>query len=456
MTPRIVTGIEVAPDEVRVVSLTRHGAAWQVSGSAVAPLPKDQHDGLSEALRTACRLAMARGALAVTLPRGDTVARLVRLPVASPEQLEQMLALEAGQHVPFDPDQLMFGFALAEAAEGDTEVTHLLVAARLEVGQRLRQAAAATGSRPVSLAAPAAALARLTPPGQPAIVLQVEGSWASLDVVEGGLLLSRTVTLEPTLAASPAAEALAARLAPEIERSLLACPGLSARPSVVLAGAGATAELAAELGRRLGAPVSCWESSEQPLLGPDQPLGPRFAVAAAAALAAATGPATLALRAPAPAGRQARRSRVGLVAGLAVAAAVVAVLLSRPAGDPEQAARAARLTSQVKHLDAQLADLQATRQELSARLDGDIFAAALRDITAHAPQGVWLTSLACDRAGKATVRGRALSSKEVGALVTALGGQPGFRDLSCTFVRQSKVGSTAVVEFGLAWEPEGE
>jgi len=447
-------GIDIGPEWVRAAVVAGRGGAARLEGVGAAPAPKGDGERLPEAVRRACLAAgVGGGAAAACLPRGETTSRLVRLPAAKSEQVEQMLVFEAGQQVPFPAEEVVFGYRSRpqepEAAEGE----HLLLAARQGAWVSLRRTLAAAGLRPTWCAAQGVALAGLA--DGPTVVVQVEGSWTGIDLVQGELRLSRTTPVGGQHLGGEGPEALAAgeRLAGEIERLLLACEGLEAAPALLLVGPGASQPLAHRLGNDLGLACRVWSSGPPALSG--VAAGPEYALAVATAMQAVTAPATLNLHAPQAAASTNRRRGLLLVGLVALALLVVALSWARRAADPGQAAQAARLRGQVQVMRTRAGELAVRQRELQGRLGASEFAVVMRELTTRAPAGVWLTSLSCGRGGTGSARGKALSSEKVGALVAALGESPALREPNLTFVRQMKVGSVSVVEFGLTWQPEG-
>jgi len=460
MAPKRIIGVDLQQDSVRVVVLTRRKDGMHLAGQACVALPKGEPELLPTVLRKACLAAgVSSGPAALALPRGEVAARTVLLPPAPPDQVEPMLDMEVQQYSPFPSPESAFGY-LAQPPRPETgEVECLLVVARQAALDSARRTLASAGLSPAWLAAQGVALCGMLTGERPVLVIQVEAGWTGLDLVSGGLSISRTLPLgSARLREAGQDPSVLERLAGEVERCLLSAGELPAPPELVLVGGGAQEALAALLAERLGVACRLWTASGQPGLAAPTPLGPEYALAAAVALQAATGPATLALRTHAPETERRSRSRAVLVGALSLLAVVVVVLVALGRGpDPEQVARTQRLLVRVNSLQARADHLADLERELRVRVrEQRSFPDAARDFAVRAPAGVWLSSFACGPGGRATARGKALSSAKVGQLMTALGESPCFTDLNLAFVRQTKVGESALVEFSITWEPPGE
>ncbi len=74
----------------------------------------------------------------------------------------------------------------------------------------------------------------------------------------------------------------------------------------------------------------------------------------------------------------------------------------------------------------------------------------LTDLAARTPQGVWLTSASIGQSGQQfTLQGTAMSYSAVAGFMTNLAGSQFYSDVDLQAAQQSKLGQTAVVQFGL-------
>jgi len=439
--------VDATGSTVRAVLIERRGEDYDLLGVGEAPGAGEQ----AEAVRAACRAAGGRRAkVALALPRAETVVRSVRLPVADAGNTEQMLQLEAAYHVPFPAEGLAFGFATLPTAEG-AEAEHVVAAASGEAVVAWRRVLAEAGRNAAWLAAPGPALAALVAGGNPVVVLHLHDR-LGIDVWDGRLVLSRGTEYGGGEARGLTAE----RLAAEVERSLLACPSLDKGLEVVLVGEHASEALAAELATRIALPCRCWQSDQVTRLHTGETrLGPAYALAVGTALQALSGPATLNLHSRAAAGVRQGRSRAVVVGLLAIPALLlVAALIATAQPREGEAARQAALRGEVARLERQAAKIRATEAGLKSRLAQEGFVEPMRVLAERAPAGIWLTSLAWGTGGEGSARGRALDAEAVARLVSRLTESEAFTDLKLAFVRQSKVGKTPVVEFGLSWQTE--
>jgi type IV pilus assembly protein PilM len=459
---RRAVGVERGSRYVKVAELVREGSGVRAVRCAAQEIADSSDAAKTQAVIRAMHSAGIRGRKAVCgLARADAVMKCIRLPSTDRDAIRKMLEFEAQQHVPFPLEEMDWDFD----SEGDGLV--VLVAARkasLDAARRvLAQAGLALTA--VSVSSAAAALAYLQEAGDPAVekgeetsvLIELGAGPVIVNVFRGrAWLLSRPLRLSGgDLAAAFAADlgcdigqaqrtmqsqGMAAvpaggtrvgewiqLLRTEIERSLLAASEqtttLTVERVAATGGGWIAPGLAQAVSKALGMPVEVFPT------GPE-PVTPAFGAAIGLGLQGLGLARGINLLSSAAVGarRQASRWVSSAVAGVALLAALSlgtwrywTIQQRSLALQPVRAAAARRqadmesLRARQHNLDARLAEVQALLKPRHKVLN------ALRELSARAPAGVWLTSVSYAPGRPVTADGKATSAAQVTDLLEALG-----------------------------------
>jgi len=440
-----------------------------------------------------------------SISRSDATLKRIHLPSADAEAVRKMLAFEAQQHVPFPLEEVAWDFSLGAAGEAGGAV--LLAAARKTLLEDLRAVLAQAGLRAqaVTLTSLAAAAACLQNDGQAggdgreaAVMVELGAGTAVVNVFRGGALhLSRPLPVTGDdltkafaadtqsgpqqaeeirrtrgMAAIPQESKRVAEwlhtLRMEVERSLLAAAegeaSLSVENVVITGGGWQTPGLAEAFSAVLGAPVVTCPLARVAPKSPAQggPAGQPEGYGALPALGSAIGLALQGLGLAkgidllSAAATSARTtSRRSLTSAVAVAVLLCALTLGTwrywwlqgqsLSLQPVQARAEQRereisaLSARKRSLETRLGELRGIMQKRGEVMD------ALDQISAKAPDGMWLTSVTYSSGRPLVAQGKALSNQQVARLLDALGPQA-----TLTYIKQA----AGNVDFAITITPD--
>jgi len=459
---RRAVGVDIGSRYVKVAELAREGSHVRVVRCAAQEIADSSDVAKAQAVTRALRAAGIGGRKVICdVARADAAVKRIRLPATERETVRKMLEFEAQQHVPFPLDEVAWDFDL----DGTGAV--LLVAVRKASLRAARDVVTQAGLKPsaVSVSSAAAAAAYLHEAGEPAaesadetaVLVELGAGPVVANVFRGGTwLLSRPLPISgDDLTAAFAADlgceveraqrvrqsegvaALSAGarcvtqwlqvLRAEIERSLLAAAEQTATLTVervVATGGGwLTPGLPQAVSSALGLPVEVFPA------GPE-PVTPAFGAAIGLGLQGLGLVRGVNLMSSAAEGARRQASR-----WVSSAVAVAALLAALGVGtwrywalqqqslalQPARAAAARReqdmrnLRATQRTLEARLAEVQRLLQPRHKVLN------TLRELSAAAPSGVWLTSVSYSPGRPVTAQGKAASAVQVSDLLDALG-----------------------------------
>lgn len=463
---RRAVGLDIGSRYVRVVELAREGASARIARFAQEEIGGVSVEARAQAVMRAMQAAgISERTVVCAVSRADATVKRIRLPATDRETVGKMLAFEAQQHLPFPMEEVAWDFDLA--ADGSV----LLLAGRAGLMDDLRavlsQARLRASAIGISSAAAAAAYLHFCATAQDcqspqaAVLLELGAGPVIVNVLSGGAWrFSRPLPvsgdeLTGAFAADLGCDLGEARrvremggvsalppdsprvgewmrtLRGEIQRSLLAAaegtPALAA-DRVVADGSGwLTPGLAEAFSSVIGIPVA---------VSPDAlaQTGPAFGVAVGLALQGLGLVRGVNLGAPAVEGARKKAGRS--VYSVAVAAVLLLslglgtwrywdqqqrsmALQSARAADARRAREVRVLRQRERTLKAQLAELERLMSNRYRLLE------ALNDLSAVAPKGIWLTSIAYSPGRPVAVQGRASSSSQVADLLDAMQGRAG-------------------------------
>ncbi len=476
------------------------GFAWE---------PEKRSSPVEEALDKALEQAGVRGRGAIcVLPRHQVTVRFTEFPVARPDDLAKMAALEAEQHIPLAVEETVVGYESLGAPSPDTGLAPaLIVAARRPVVQGYLSLLSALNLQSEQITFDALCLFKmwqsLGVDSDSAFLLDLGARVMTINLIDSGRLrMSRTIsgggedltrafqtdfgtsldeaeqvkqtrglTVVQDGIPSAVSKWMEALLA-EIRRSAMAFGTQSAKPTkIYLSGGGS---LLPGLDRFLDEVAGLKTSlllPGQDLLTPSQ--GAVFALPYAASLAASQKTQALNLLLPeaVSAERVLRRRRVWTTAALAAGVALLTfiggsyvslerkkMMISETAPTVEQAnqdlQKAGRLSKERRDLGSQLDFLTTAHKGRHHFLD------ILLEIHQRAPKGIWLTSMVMEKSTPSPDRnayilqmaGKAPDNEVVADLVSALAGIPTLKEANLQSAKSVRIGTEHMVEFSLSCE----
>ncbi|MBF0339711.1 MAG: type IV pilus assembly protein PilM [Magnetococcales bacterium] len=152
-----VVGLDIGATAIKAVELHRSGRRWSVHRVGWKPLPpkvvsggkvKDK-EAMVQALRelwSDARFGCKRVAIAVGGPA--VIIKRIQVPLMSELDLEDQIALEAEEHIPFDIEEVYLDFQILERGAEQMEV--LLTACKKEVVDNRMEAPREAGLEPVA------------------------------------------------------------------------------------------------------------------------------------------------------------------------------------------------------------------------------------------------------------------------------------------------------------------
>jgi Tfp pilus assembly protein PilN len=463
------------------VELEEERGRMTVRSSGTLPLPGSGETAVTEAVRALAAQHRWKGReVVVSLPRAEAALRWLTLPASPREDTAGMVELEAAHSLPFPVEEAAWDFLSYPSDGGQQEV--LLVAARRALVQQQRRSVEAAGLKVAAVSVDVlagAALYQLALPEttEGAVLLHVEEGAATLAWVhDGRVLVSRSVAAQGEWTA----EALAA----EVRRTLIAgaMTGGGAQASsaaarllearaVWLTGEGAEEGLAREMARALQPPARTEASpSSSPQPGVQVALLPRASLPGGTdlspALDVALGLALTGLRSPlerldlaraaraaAETGRSDPARRAPLLAGAAVAAAaVLLVVLAGPgAGNRELAATASRAQTDARRLATRRTEMEGRVRQLAGAVAPEhSYLDVLNDVSALAGSEAWLTQFTYDRGRPIVIRGSARSNAAVARLVDGLRRSRHLDRVTLGSVTRSETDEMSLIQFSIS------
>ncbi len=155
---KLSLGLDIGSNQVKLVALTAKGRGFRLDQVGMMPLPAetivDEELLNSAALVSTLRELLAktqvrRREAAIALGGRATIVRHIRLPAMTEAELEESLAWEAKQYIPFDLDEVYLDFHMGEVDEETEQMDVILVAAKRTVVDDYCAAVRLAGLRPV-------------------------------------------------------------------------------------------------------------------------------------------------------------------------------------------------------------------------------------------------------------------------------------------------------------------
>ncbi|WP_166885731.1 pilus assembly protein PilM [Pantoea sp. Cy-639] len=280
-------GVEITSDSIRMLQLRRQRGGWRAAGWGWARLqgpPAENDARLAQALRQVHgRCATRQRQVALALPASQVLCKVCRMPDGLCERtLETMLLAQADQLFPFALDDLALDFQVAGASASEPGAVDMLVAAcRQSLLEPFEQLLATAGLQLVAVEIDSLALRRALAPEASArtAVLKLEAKEVVMHTWQDG----------PLPRCQPVPHVPGEHWLNAVERFWVNGRLSASLDEVVVAGAGADAELVCRLAARVGvnARLGCPEALADCPGGPEVPghFGASMALACGLALA---------------------------------------------------------------------------------------------------------------------------------------------------------------------------
>lgn len=143
MKSREIVGIDIGSSSVKLVQLVEHKGAYTLKNVGILPLPSEaivdnslmDTTSIVETIRDLVKSLGTKAADAVCSISGNSVIiRKISLPAMTPEELEDQIAWEAEQYIPFDINDVNLDFEILDAdLSASGKMTVLLVASKKEI-----------------------------------------------------------------------------------------------------------------------------------------------------------------------------------------------------------------------------------------------------------------------------------------------------------------------------------
>ncbi|MDE0881439.1 MAG: type IV pilus assembly protein PilM [Myxococcota bacterium] len=155
---KLSLGLDIGSHQVKLVALSQKGRKLRLDHVGMMPLPAetivDEELLNSAALVSTLRELLAktqvrRRETAIALGGRATIIRHIRLPAMSEAELEESLAWEAKQYIPFDLDEVYLDFHMGNIDPETEQMDVILVAAKRTVVDDYCAAVRLAGLRPV-------------------------------------------------------------------------------------------------------------------------------------------------------------------------------------------------------------------------------------------------------------------------------------------------------------------
>jgi type IV pilus assembly protein PilM len=155
---KLSLGLDIGSHQVKLVALSTKGRGYRLDHVGMMPLPPETIVD-EELLNSAALVSTLRELLAKTQVRRReasialggraTIVRHIRLPAMTEAELEESLAWEAKQYIPFDLEEVYLDFHMGEVDEETEQMDVILVAAKRTVVDDYCAAVRLAGLKPV-------------------------------------------------------------------------------------------------------------------------------------------------------------------------------------------------------------------------------------------------------------------------------------------------------------------
>lgn len=143
MKSREIVGIDIGSSSVKLVQLNENKGAYQLRNLGILPLPSEaivdnslmDTTSIVETIKDLLKSLNSKAREAVCSVSGNSVIiRKITLPAMTPEELEDQIAWEAEQYIPFDINDVNLDFEILDTdLSASGKMTVLLVASKKEI-----------------------------------------------------------------------------------------------------------------------------------------------------------------------------------------------------------------------------------------------------------------------------------------------------------------------------------
>jgi len=205
MKSREIVGIDIGSSSVKLVQLDEQKGSFQLKNAGILPLPSEaivdnslmDTTTIVETIKSLVKSLDIKAKDAVCSISGNSVIiRKITLPAMTPEELEDQIAWEAEQYIPFDINDVNLDFEILDsdlAASG--KMTVLLVASKKEIINEYAAVFNESGLKLVVVDVDSFAIQNIyelnydTAPGDVVALVNIGASIMNLNVVKDGISL---------------------------------------------------------------------------------------------------------------------------------------------------------------------------------------------------------------------------------------------------------------------------
>lgn len=205
MKSREIVGIDIGSSSVKLVQLDEQKGSFQLRNAGILPLPSEaivdnslmDTTSIVETIKSLVKSLDIKAKDAVCSISGNSVIiRKITLPAMTPEELEDQIAWEAEQYIPFDINDVNLDFEILDtdlAASG--KMTVLLVASKKEIINEYAAVFNEAGLKLVVVDVDSFAIQNIyeqnydTAPGDVVALVNIGASIMNLNVVKDGISL---------------------------------------------------------------------------------------------------------------------------------------------------------------------------------------------------------------------------------------------------------------------------
>lgn len=205
MRSKEIVGIDIGSSSVKLVQLSEQKGSYQLRNVGILPLPSEaivdnslmDTTSIVETIRDLMKSLGSRAQEAVCSISGNSVIiRKISLPAMTPEELEDQIAWEAEQYIPFDINDVNLDFEILDTdLSASGKMTVLLVASKKEIINEYVSVFNEAGLRLVVVDVDSFAVQNIfemnySPPENEVIALvNIGASIMNMNVVKGGVSL---------------------------------------------------------------------------------------------------------------------------------------------------------------------------------------------------------------------------------------------------------------------------
>lgn len=205
MKSREIVGIDIGSSSVKLVQLAEHKGAYTLKNVGILPLPSEaivdnslmDTTSIVETIRDLVKSLGTKAADATCSISGNSVIiRKISLPAMTPEELEDQIAWEAEQYIPFDINDVNLDFEILDAdLSASGKMTVLLVASKKEIINEFVSVFGEAGLKLVVVDVDSFAVQNIfelnyLPPEDDVVALvNIGASIMNLNVIKGGISL---------------------------------------------------------------------------------------------------------------------------------------------------------------------------------------------------------------------------------------------------------------------------